>query len=124
MSALAFHTYNTITLVTTITLAAVTDGTVTNIFTGVPKGFRVETARVVFSDLGSAQTADIGFDGGDDLFDGIDTGTAAGSAFYGASTEAGVLNTTAGAAITFKNIGAAATGTVRLEVTGRMDYTV
>ncbi|WP_374632856.1 hypothetical protein [Ferrovibrio sp.] len=124
MTALAYHNYPTVTLVGTVALAAATDGTVTPIITGIPKSFRVVKARVVFDDMGSAQTADIGFNGGDTFFDGIDTGTAAGSATWEPADSAGVVNTSHNASITFKNIGPAATGDVRLEVVGYLDYTV
>lgn len=124
MTAVAFHNYPTVTLVATVALAAVAAGTSTPIFTGIPKSFRVVKARVVFDDMGSAQTADIGFDGGDQFFDGIDTGTASGSSTFEPSTSGGVVNSTHNASITFRNIGNAATGNVRLEVVGYLDYTV
>lgn len=121
MAAIEFHNYPTVTLVAQQTLATAADGTVIP-FIKVRKGFRVLKVRVVFADLGSAQTADIGDTQTVDRYhDGIDTGTAAGSATWEPATSAGYLYTQDDV-IGFKPIGATATGGVRIEVVGHFDY--
>ena len=121
MAALEFHNNPTVTLVQSVTLAAAADGTVTPMVK-VKKGFRVTKVRVVHADMGSAQTADVGDTQTVDRYhDGIDTGTAAGSATWEPASSAGYLYTQDDV-IGFKNIGAAATGAVRIEVVGNFDY--
>lgn len=123
----SFDTHPLIRLVALYEASSMADGTVQDMVE-VPAGYRVVRAYLQFDDLGTGTTMDVGYlleDATADVdafIDGADTATAAGTATYQPAADAkGYLFTQRGT-VTIKNIGASATGSIRLEVDVKADY--
>jgi hypothetical protein len=118
----SFNFLPTVTLAGTYEASSLADGDDVEM-AEIPARFRATYIRVAFDDLGAGTTMDVGDTDTVDLYvDGQDTASAAGTVeWYPAADEKGKLYTTANT-IQFRNLGAAATGSVSWIVQGYMDY--
>lgn len=127
MAVTSFNTHPSIRLVALYEASSMAADAVVEMIE-VPAGYRVMRAHLQFDDLGTGTTMDVGYLLEDDtaavdaFIDGADTATAAGTATYQPAADAkGYLFTQPGS-ITIKNLGASASGSIRLEVDLKADY--
>lgn len=120
-NTLDFHNQSRVVLTQTYAAAALPASDVVKMIE-VKKGFRVTKVTVTFDDLGTGTTIDVGDSADPDRYvDGADTASEAGSASWAPADSRGYLYT-ADDVIQITNLGAAATGDIRVDVEGQFDY--